>query len=216
MKRIIRLTESDLTRIVKRVLREQNETPEQQVDPEVTITGNRLDIIKGKTANFYLKNDRTKPVLPQVKINDYEIKGDQLLINGQDDEVGDVRLKYRCENSDNFFNLEYVRFKGPFIKDVSDFFTKFGLFGLMRKQWWTDLLMGYVKKYTRQQDKKSVQNEVSKVLKENKNPIVYPPSEANSSGKTFMSIIKSSFCSAGGRTKADFASNQGGMDKGIT
>jgi hypothetical protein len=213
MKRIIKLTESDLTRIVRRVLREQNETPAQQVGPEVTITGNRFGII-GKTANFYLANETTKPVLPQVKINNYEIKGDQLIIDGQDDEVGAVRLKYRCGNTDDFFNLEYVRFKGPFIQDVSDFFTKFGLFGLLRKQWWRDLLMGYVKKYIRQQDKKSVQNEVSKVLRENKNPIVYPPSEANSSGKTFMEAIKS-FCSPGGRTKADFASNQGGMDKGM-
>lgn len=218
MKRIIKLTESDLARIVKRVLREQNEKPEdtptQEVGP-VSVTANRLDVIKGKTANFYLKNDKTKPALPQVEITNYSIKGDQLIIDGIDDEVGTVRLKYRCGNPDDFFNLEYVRYNGPFLQDIDDFFSKYALFGIAKNDWWRKLLISYVKKYIRQEDKKSVQAATQKILDENRNPIVYPPVEASKSGKTFMEVIKSGFCSPGGRTKADFASTRGGMDKGI-
>jgi hypothetical protein len=213
MKRIIRLTESDLTRIVRRVLREQNEAPEQQVGPEVTIAKRRLDII-GKTANFYLKNDRTKPVLPQVEITDYSTKGDQLIIDGIDDEVGTVRLKYRCGNPDDFFNLEYVRYNGPFRKDIGDFLSRYALFGIAKNDWWHKLKANYVKKYVRQEDRKAVNDAISKINNENRKPIVYPPVEPSKSGKTFMEAIKS-FCSPGGRTKADFASNQGGMDKGM-
>jgi hypothetical protein len=54
MKRIIKLTESDLTRIVRRVLREQNETPQQPPVSTSNPTGNLYQELVGETANFYL------------------------------------------------------------------------------------------------------------------------------------------------------------------
>jgi hypothetical protein len=67
MKRIIKLTESDLTRIVRRVLREQNEMetlPDQQ-QKMVDFT-QRMEEQK---LNFYLIGDSTQPVISQFKVN---------------------------------------------------------------------------------------------------------------------------------------------------
>lgn len=64
MKRIVRLTESDLARIVKRVIREQEET--------------KSDLV-GKTVNLYkTKNEKQEDFAYKVKIEDVE-SGDNLV-----------------------------------------------------------------------------------------------------------------------------------------
>jgi flagellar hook assembly protein FlgD len=85
MKKIIRLTESDLARIVKRVISEQDET--------ITINASGL---VGKTVNLYrTKNEKQEDFAYQVKINDVEQKTN--LINIITDKAGTISLN--CTDS---------------------------------------------------------------------------------------------------------------------
>jgi len=210
MKRIIKLTESDLTRIVRRVLREQNETTPQQ--PPVNTsnpTGNLNQELVGETANFYLENEYNIPILSQVEIENVKSNREELIIEGNSPKVGKVTLKYRCGNTKDFFKLDKVRFTGNFVNDVNDFISSLRDTLFQSRNWWRDLLVGHVKNYVRQETPKVIKEKITRVINNNKNPIVYPPVESDTNNRYFMEIIKSNFCSRGGRDKATFATTGG-------
>ena len=61
----------------------------------------------------------------------------------------------------------------------------------------------------RQETPKVIKEKITRVINTNKNPIVYPPVERDTNNRYFMEIIKSNFCSRGGRDKATFATTGG-------
>jgi len=105
MKKIIRLTESDLMRLVKRVINEQIKTSNGPSKP--------TDSYKGKTVNFYADNDnkmffKTGEIIDVYSKRNGEIR---LEINFKNlkpgtptsEFVGDTRLKFNCAFSNNGF-----------------------------------------------------------------------------------------------------------------
>lgn len=209
MKRIIKLTENDLTRIVRRVIREQNEKPPQPPVNSTNPTGNLNQELVGESANFYLENEYNVPILSQVEIENVKSNREELIIEGTSPNVGKVTLKYRCGNTKDFFKLDKVRFSGNFLNDVNDFLAKLRDTLFQSRDWWRNLLIGHVKNYVRQETPKEINEKIKRLINTNKNPIVYPPVESDTNNRYFMEIIKSNFCSRGGRDKATFA-NTGG------
>ena len=73
MKRIIRLTESDLIKIVNKVIREQ-------IQPEtldfVKAEGEFMKKFQGKEMNFYLPGDNSLPIISKFMCNKVSFNGD--------------------------------------------------------------------------------------------------------------------------------------------
>ena len=83
MKRIIRLTESDLTRIVRRVIKENND-------------------LVGKTVNLYrTKNERQEDFAYQVKIEEVKPQNNEIII--MTDQGYGISLK--CTDSSGAFTM---------------------------------------------------------------------------------------------------------------
>jgi len=112
MKKIIRLTESDLMRLVRRVINEQIKTSNGPSKP--------TDSYKGKTANFYKDKENkmffnTGQIIDvyserngkiRLEINFKNLKsGTPTSSHDEDfiDFVGDTRLKFNCAFSNNGF-----------------------------------------------------------------------------------------------------------------
>ena len=111
MKRIVRLTESDLAKIVKRVIREQEEP--------------KGDLV-GKTVNLYrTKDERQKDFAYKVKIDD--VKSGDNLVKIIPDNLVEITLK--CTDSSGtlmmgvkpFFNRSfYSAIKSQYCKTMRD------------------------------------------------------------------------------------------------
>ena len=118
MKRIIKLTESDLTRIVRRVLREQ---PSQTLPPQEQKMIEFTQRMEGQKLNFYLIGDSTQPVISQFEVNSVKWSKDknEIYIYGSIYEARkgnpaglvaallfgsnrDIKLTYRCQEKDVF------------------------------------------------------------------------------------------------------------------
>ena len=117
MKRVIRLTESDLTRIVKRVIKEQQDPELQHTQDEIK---NFNNLFRGKTVNFYLPGDRTLPILPQFYIKETIFSDNIIIIKGTS-RVGDVNLFYGCDGTD-VFSVNIRKFQNDFLDSVAQDF----------------------------------------------------------------------------------------------
>ena len=194
MKRIIRLTESDLTRIVRRVIQEQEEMetlPDQQ-QKMVDFT-QRMEEQK---LNFYLIGDSTQPVISQFKVNSVKWGKDknEIDIYGSINEARksnpagivaallfgsnrDIKLTYRCQGED-VFKLD---------SSVFEITWK----GIIEK--FVDAKMEFAN--VSERDKNMVKNKmVRDLISKNPAPLVQPGINENS-GKTFLDEIKNIICS---------------------
>jgi len=124
MKKIVRLTESDLTRIVKRIILEDDER-------RIQLINKFYDLFQDKTMNFYLPNDYTDPIIRQFMVDKIEISEDSntltLIGKGKkpngDDYPGNIKLQYTC-NSKNTFRVEIDEFKEEY-SDWNDIYKLF-------------------------------------------------------------------------------------------
>jgi hypothetical protein len=193
MKRIIKLTESDLTRIVRRVLREQNEMetlPDQQ-QKMVDFT-QRMEEQK---LNFYLIGDSTQPVISQFKVNSVKWgKKNEIDIYGsinvarKSNPAGivaallfgsnrDIKLTYRCQEKD-VFKLDSSVFEITWRGIIEKF---------------VDAKMEFAN--VSERDKNMMKNKmVRDLISKNPAPLVVPGINEKT-GKTFLEDIKNILCS---------------------
>ena len=193
MKRIIKLTESDLTRIVRRVLREQNEMetlPDQQ-QKMVDFT-QRMEEQK---LNFYLIGDSTQPVISQFKVNSVKWgKKNEIDIYGsinvarKSNPAGivaallfgpnrHIKLTYRCQEKD-VFKLDSSVFEITWRGIIEKF---------------VDAKMEFAN--VSERDKNMMKNKmVRDLISKNPAPLVVPGINEKT-GKTFLEDIKNILCS---------------------
>lgn len=146
MGRIVKLTERDLSRIVRRVISEQEVPSQETMDTEMRAR-ELVQKFQGKYLNFYLPGDDTIPFIERFmcKNVDFNDDGTEIYIDGSSKEA-DMRLIYLCDNTD-IFTVKIDRFK-------NDFWQNFigGLldtFDLSVNNKWQQLILGYVGKKSR-------------------------------------------------------------------
>lgn len=214
MKRIVRLTESDLKRIVRRVLKEEETNPQDKI----TELNTR---IVGQPLNFYLIGDSTQPLISQFVVDEVNFGQDMnsIRISGkikdQSNPISkllkletDIDLMYRCQEQDVFI------------------ITKKGTNSQIHSGLWLSLIKEFVKKKMEfanvaSNDKKIRSKEMVKQLyKKNPAPLVKPGINEKS-GKTLLNEIKNIICSENkmGRAvpkSADSASTNQGFDQNMS
>ena len=193
MKRIIKLTESDLTRIVRRVLREQ---PSQTLPPQEQKMIEFTQRMEGQKLNFYLIGDSTQPVISQFEVNSVKWSKDknEIYIYGSIYEARkgnpaglvaallfgsnrDIKLTYRCQEKD-VFKLD---------SSVFEITWK----GIIEK--FVDAKMEFAN--VSERDKNMVKNKmVRDLITKNPAPLVHPGINEKT-GKTFLDDIKNILCS---------------------
>jgi hypothetical protein len=200
MKRIIKLTESDLTRIVRRVLREQNEPmlPSQTLPDQQQKMVEFTQRMEGQKLNFYLIGDSTQPVISQFKVSSVRWGKDknEIYIYGSVSEdrratpAGIVaallfgrskndssKLTYRCQEKDVFI-LDNLNFGTGWGKIIEKF---------------VDAKMEFAN--VSERDKNRVRNKMVKdLITKNPAPLVQPGINEET-GKTFLDDIKNILCS---------------------
>ena len=145
MKRIIRLTESDLVKIVNKVIREQ-------IEPEtldfVKAEGEFMKKFQGKEMNFYLPGDNSLPIISKFMCNKVSFNGDstEIYFEGNSKDIGTVKLTYVCDGT-NIFTVDIRRFENNFLNSTLGAFWKTYDVGIDDK--WKKLLKGYVNKKNR-------------------------------------------------------------------
>jgi len=109
MRKIIRLTESDLIRLVKRVINEQPIPPTGLVGDKFKNAINKLidderplDSYKGKTVNFYLDKENRKFLITGKIINFYREGNGKIILDINFNERNS-KLKFNCAFSNNGF-----------------------------------------------------------------------------------------------------------------
>jgi hypothetical protein len=108
MKRIIKLTESDLTRIVRRIIKE---TEENDISADVTLLDNKL---KNKTVNLYTDfNEKENNLLKQVTIQRVGLDSTEETPRLFMRTSNSMDLKFQC--GDNFFTS--TKYSGTYYKD---------------------------------------------------------------------------------------------------
>lgn len=221
MKRIIKLTENDLKRIVRRVLREEEITPEsQQMSPEqkISILTRR---IAGEPLNFYLIGEPSEPLISQFIVDEVQFGDDMnsIRIRGKIrnpernplsqlvSRTMDIDLLYRCQEQD-VFRITYKGSRNQMPDNV-----------------WRNVIRNFVKKKMEfanvsGRDKDKVAKKMLQgLLSKNPAPLVKPGINENS-GKTFLDEIKNIICSTNKMGKAvpkstESASTNKGFDQNM-
>lgn len=210
MKRIIRLTESDLVKIVNRVIREQ-------LEPETLDYTKKADEFvkrfQGKYLNFYLPEDNTLPIISKFMCDNVSFNSDatEIYFDGKSKDIGTIKLTYVCDGT-NIFTVDIQRFENNFLNATLGAFWKTYDVGIDDK--WKKLLKGYVNKKNRTTNivgsdlKKKMGEDFRRLAKNSPRPLVEGGIDRN--GVEMIEYIQEFLCSVNksGRAvpKGDFSS----------
>lgn len=210
MKRIIRLTESDLVKIVNRVIREQ-------LEPETLDYVKKADDFvkrfQGKYLNFYLPEDNTLPIISKFMCDNVSFNSDatEIYFDGKSKDIGTIKLTYVCDGT-NIFTVDIQRFENNFLNATLGAFWKTYDVGIDDK--WKKLLKGYVNKKNRTTNivgsdlKKKMGEDFRRLAKNSPRPLVEGGIDRN--GVEMIEYIQEFLCSVNksGRAvpKGDFSS----------
>lgn len=219
MKRIIRLTESDLVKIVNRVIREQ-------IQPEtldfVKATEDFMKKFQGKEMNFYLPGDNSLPIISKFMCNKVSFNGDntEIYFEGNSKDIGTVKLTYVCDGT-NIFTVDIRRFENNFLNSTLGAFWKTYDIGIDDK--WKKLLKGYVNKKNRTTNlvgsdlNKKMGEDFRNLAKNSPRPLVEGGMDQN--GVEMIEYIQDFLCSTNksGRAvpKASYASTNNRGDQNM-
>jgi hypothetical protein len=222
MKRIIRLTESDLTRIVRRVLREQNEPmlPSQTLPDQQQKMVEFNQRMQGQKLNFYLIGDSTQPVISQFKVSSIrwgENKNEIYIYGSVSEDTDSIvgallfgrskndksKLTYRCQEKDVFI-LDNLNFGTGWRNIIEKFVESKMEFANVSKK-----------------DKNMLKSKMTRdLINKNPAPLVVPGINEKT-GKTFLEDIKSILCSTNKMERTvpkstESASTNKGFDQNMT
>lgn len=206
-----------------RILEQRRTFLKEQVNSNVTDQATKMtefiSLFKGKAINFYLPNDTSLPILPQVYITNvrFDENGNTIIFNGNSIEVGDLELNYTCDGSD-IFSVNIRKFKNDFLNKAAQGFDV----GI-NNQWKTTLL-GYVEKKMRTINKigkdltKDKTNMINDLTTKYPRPLVQGGTDPN--GKEMIKYIQDYLCSinkAGKAVpKAAFASTENQLNQNLS
>jgi len=222
MKRIIRLTESDLTRIVRRVLREQNEPmlPSQTLPDQQQKMVEFNQRMQGQKLNFYLIGDSTQPVISQFKVSSIrwgENKNEIYIYGSVSEDTDSIvgallfgrskndksKLTYRCQEKDVFI-LDNLNFGTGWRNIIEKFVESKMEFANVSKK-----------------DKNMLKSKMTRdLINKNPAPLVVPGINEKT-GKTFLDDIKNILCSTNKMERTvpkstESASTNKGFDQNMT
>jgi hypothetical protein len=223
MKKTIRLTESELISVIKRVISEQ-------IDSETADSAKKIDdfikIFKGKSVNFYLPGDNSMPIITQFYVSNvtFDESGSSVYLEGKgfssdNKPMGTMKLTYTCDGT-NIFSVDIKKFENNFLNAVAQ--TFYYDMGIDNK--WKKVLAGYVNSKSRTINKVGgdLSKEKDKLFKDLKNNYPRPLVEGgvDQNGKEMINYIQKFLCgfnkSGKAVRKATFASTKNQTNQNIS